>query len=379
MSRVARYERLDAASLKPPVRMDNGFLRVEGRIAKVGVQEYRRADGTVSRELRLPEEVFHADSLASMAQLPVTNQHPPGMLTAKNARKYTVGSVGENVRQDGDYIAAALMITDADAIDAAEKGRNQLSVGYTCELDDTQDPALVAQYGKYDSIMRNIRGNHVALVDVARAGPGASLRLDSNDAVALEFDSKVIEEKSMHKFMMDGMAIEVSDANHQVVIEKAIAAQKERADKAEKALADANKSATEHVARADVAEAKVKELTDAAEKQKAARSDEFKALLALGAEVAKLGVEVAKLDQSEVAYKTAAVKKLKPSINLDGKGAEYISAIYDLAKSEQPSAVDQARAGVTHSDAGSTTGVTAWNTEEATRRYNERLFGKGAR
>ena len=116
MSRVGRYDQLDAASLKPPVKMDNGFLRVEGRIARVGVQEYHRVDGTVHRELRLPEEVFHADSLASFAMLPVTNRHPPGMLTAKNAKAFGVGSVGENVRKDGDYVAAPLILTDADAI-----------------------------------------------------------------------------------------------------------------------------------------------------------------------------------------------------------------------------------------------------------------------
>lgn len=377
--RVGRFERLDGATLKPPVRMDNGFLKVEGRIARVGIQEYRKADGSVSRELRLPEEVFHPDSLASFVQLPVTNMHPPGMLTARNAKKYTVGSVGENVRQDGDYVAAPIMITDAEAIAAAEGGRSQLSNGYTCELDDTQDPALIAKWGKYDSIMRNIRGNHVALVDVARAGPGASLRLDAFGELPIQSDSDVNEEQMTmpHKFTMDGLTIEVADANTQAIIERVVNAQRERADAAEKALADAKKSDAEKSARLDMAEGKVKELTDAAAKHDAEVADRVKALLGLGAEVAKMGVDVTKLDHSETAYKVAAVKKIRPSMVLDGKSTDYINAAFDAAKDDfakLPSAADKARAGLTDAamkDAPST------SADEAKRRYNERLFAAG--
>ena len=370
--RVGRYEKLDAASLRPPKRMDNGFLSVEGRIARVGIQEYRRADGSVHRELRLPEEVFDAESLASFHCLPVTNQHPPGMLTTKNAKKYQVGSVGESVRQDDEYVAAPLMITDADAIEAIEKGRSQLSNGYTAELDETQDQALIAKYGKYDSIQRRIRGNHVALVDIARAGPGASLRLDSDSAMTLNYDSDVSEEpKLMHKFTMDGLTIEVADANAQAIVERAVNAQKDRADVAEGALAEVGKARTAEAARADMAEAKVKELTEKAAKADAMRADEFKTLLALAAEVATLGVDVAKCDHSELAYKTAAVKKLKPDFNVDGKGAEDVSAIYELAKKEQPSAVENARAGIGVQIADAVDG----SADAARRRYNERLFG----
>lgn len=341
--RVTRFERADA-TLKPPQKLDNGFMRVEGRIARVGIQEYQRADGSVSRELRLPEEVFHPDSIASFAQLPVTNRHPPGMLTAKNAKKYTVGSVGENVRQDGDYVAAPLLIVDEDAIGAVERGRTQLSCGYSCELDPTQDEALTAQWGKYDAIMRNIRGNHVALVDVARAGPGASIRLDgldSNAACAVDLIDST-ESQKMHKFAIDGLNIEVSDANAQAIIERAMAKLTERADAADKALSEAN-------ARADMAEAKVKEMTEAAAKLDAAKADEFKALLALGAQVAKMGVDLSKVDHSETAYKVAAVSKIRPSMVLDGKSADYIAAAFDNACEDfakAPKAIDLARAGV---------------------------------
>jgi hypothetical protein len=364
--RVGRYEKLDAASLRPPKRMDNGFLRVEGRIARVGVQEYRRADGSVHRELRLPEEVFDAESLASFHCLPVTNQHPPGMLTAKNAKKFQVGSVGESVRQDGEYVAASLMITDAEAIEAVENGRSQLSNGYSCEMDETQDPALIAQWGKYDSIQRKIRGNHVATVDIARAGPGASLRLDSDDAMTLNYDSVVIEESAeMHKFTMDGLAIEVADANAQAIIERAVNAQRERADAAEV-------RATENAAKATAYEAEIKKLSDQVSKQDALIAERVVALGKLGAEMTKLGVDTTKLDASEDAYYKAGLAKLNSELKLDGFSPVELKAMWmALSTLPQPSAVEKARAGV----GVQVTDAVDGSADAAKRRYNERLFG----
>lgn len=341
--RVTRFERADA-TLKPPQKLDNGFMRVEGRISRVGIQEYQRADGSVSRELRLPEEVFHPDSIASFAQLPVTNRHPPGMLTAKNAKKYTVGSVGENVRQDGDYVAAPLLIVDEDAIGAVERGRTQLSCGYSCELDTTQDEALTAQWGKYDAIMRNIRGNHVALVDVGRAGPGASIRLDgldSNSACAVDLIDST-ESQKMHKFAIDGLNIEVSDANAQAIIERAMAKLTERADAADKALAEAKTEL-------EVYKAKVKEHADSAATFDSRLAAEVEKIAMLGAEVAKHGVDTTKLKPSEPAYHAAALAKLSPKLSLDGMDAAALATAYKTAASmaaEQPSAIDLARQGI---------------------------------
>ncbi len=276
MSTVRRYEHIDAAQLKRPERMDNGFLRVEGRLARVGIQLYRDSAGKTLRELRLPEDVFDQKSLDSFQQVPVTNMHPPVLLTAANAKTYSVGSVGEDIRRDGDFMVARLMITDADAIASAEQGRSQLSNGYTCSLDATQDPALAEKWGPYDFIQRDIRGNHVALVDVARAGPEARLRLDGADAAAGNFGSElaspdlaVIASDHPHhsalngskptmpiKFQVDGFEVEVQDSNAKSAIERAlVAAKKDSADQltAEKAA----HAATQHKLDAALAERKV--------------------------------------------------------------------------------------------------------------------------
>lgn len=63
---------------------------------------------------------MHPDSLASFGLMPVTNDHPSELLTADNAKEYQVGTVSESVVAEGDKVRAALMITDAQAIEALD-------------------------------------------------------------------------------------------------------------------------------------------------------------------------------------------------------------------------------------------------------------------
>lgn len=255
MSRVRRIDYVAQSELAPPVRLDNGFLKAQGRIARTGIQVYYDSQGRQRRELRLPEEVFDKESLESFEQLPVTNNHPTQMLDARNAKEHTVGNVSD-LRRDGDYVAATIMLIDAEAIAAAESGRSQLSNGYTCEMDETQDPKLVELYGAYDSIQRNIRGNHVALCDNARAGSGAALRLDSGDAVSGDFcrsDGSVVfnraqEKPTMpHALKVDGLQFEVEDPNIQAAVDRALEhAKKDSADRISKLEKDLAETQAKH-------------------------------------------------------------------------------------------------------------------------------------
>lgn len=394
-ARVTRYD-LAAPPLKAPVRLDAGWLKVEGRIARVGVQEYRDGGGKVHRELRLPEEVFDPKSLASFQQVPVTNQHPPGMLDARNARQYAVGNVGESVRAEGDYVVAPLLIYDGEAIAAAEAGRSQLSNGYTCELDDAQDPKLTARWGPYDAIQRRIRGNHCAMVDVARAGPDARMRLDAGGAAAVEFgnaENTVVGSRTdpqgahmPHKFKLDGYEVEVADANAQHVVERAVAAAKkdgeDRAKAAEDARAAAQKALSELQAKHDVlvashdakmvecdecdgtgkvdgkkcdeCDGKGKVKMDQALDPTRRRDSRLRAIARGVNARAQLVVEARSVlgenekldDKDDLSIKRLVVAKLQPALKLDGKGNDYVGAAYDLAIAARPKGIDQVRAAV---------------------------------
>jgi hypothetical protein len=184
--------RFDAGELAKPTKLDNGWLRLDGTLTRVGVFDYRQHDGTTRRELRLPEEVFHEDALTSFELVPVTIDHPPEILDSKNTSRFQKGTVSK-IRRDGANLVGTILLTDQAAVDQALKGgRKQLSCGYHCDLDETPGVTNgipgVADGTRYDAVQRNVRGNHLALVHRARAGEVAQLKLDAADAQEIHED-----------------------------------------------------------------------------------------------------------------------------------------------------------------------------------------------
>lgn len=242
---MARVQRFDTGTLAAPVREPNGWLRVEGRSARTGILEYEDANGGVRRELVLPEELFDAASLASARLVPVTNTHPARLLDAVSARAHAVGSVGENLRADGEFLAAPLMVIDGETVAAVEAGRRELSWGYDCEIEafDPASPAhaaLVEKWGKFDGIQRGRRYNHLAIVDEARAGADARLRMDSGAArmvaspqIPGSNPSPEPENPMPVTLKIAGQSLTVDDANAPGV--------QQRIDAIEKAAADLTK------------------------------------------------------------------------------------------------------------------------------------------
>lgn len=77
-------------------------------------------------------------------------------------------------RFDGEYLRISLCVHDADAIRRIESEElKELSLAYQYDLDMTPGQW---QGQEYDGVMRNLRGNHLALVDVGRAGPTVVVR-----------------------------------------------------------------------------------------------------------------------------------------------------------------------------------------------------------
>lgn len=170
--------RVDIGTLRPPVRLPDGRVRVEAHITRAGVFNYLNPDGSLRRELRDPSEVFNADSLRSFEQLPVTNTHPYEQVTAKNARQHMVGANDSSVTRDDDHVRTMLMVADEATIAEMDaKKKVQVSCGYTCDFDPT--PGTHPLYGAYDGKQKNIRGNHIALVEHGRAGTTARVRMDA--------------------------------------------------------------------------------------------------------------------------------------------------------------------------------------------------------
>ena len=202
----------DTLTVDSVKRTREGYLVADARAARIGIQEYSGRevdpDGTlglrdraVVRVYRPEAEVFHKDTIASFSTIAVTNDHPPEAVTADNWRKYGVGETGDEILRDGKFMRVPLAIRDAAAIHDFEGGKQELSCGYTCDVDPT---AGTTEDGlQYDAIQRNIRGNHIALVKRGRAGPEVRIGDEST------MTTKTIT--------VDGIPVEVTDAAATVI------------------------------------------------------------------------------------------------------------------------------------------------------------------
>lgn len=163
-----------------------GFMTVTGYPTKVGIFTYVKSDGRVVKEFRSEAEVFKQDSLDTLKQKPLTNNHPNTFVNVDNAKELQVGYNGDNVSREDMYVKTQVVINDSATIDAVKKGKRELSCGYSCKV--IPQPGEY-QGQKYDAIQTDIVYNHIAIVSRGRAGSGACLRLDTEDAMDLSFDA----------------------------------------------------------------------------------------------------------------------------------------------------------------------------------------------
>ena len=75
---IRRFDNIDRSEwmTTPFERTTEGFLKGRAIVTSGGVFTYKRADGSLQRELRLPEEVFALATLESLKLKPVTLNHP---------------------------------------------------------------------------------------------------------------------------------------------------------------------------------------------------------------------------------------------------------------------------------------------------------------
>lgn len=118
--------------------------------------------------LRCPTELQRA--LPTFQGLQLLERHTP-VSSEEPEKDSTVGSIGTVVEMDGDNVYSSLRVYDQNAIDLIESEKlNQLSAGYAYTADMTGGEWNGEHY---DGVMRNIHGNHVALVERGRIGKDA--------------------------------------------------------------------------------------------------------------------------------------------------------------------------------------------------------------
>lgn len=309
--------------------LDNGYLKVPGRVARVGVQYYLASELELNDRnpldrvgvYRPPEEVFSSDSLATYADADVTIEHPGDMVDATTYRRHSVGHVTDAARPAGEYVEANLIIKDADAIKEVEAGRVELSAGYLAEYVPEKGTTDTGE--EYEFIQRNIRINHVALVSAARAGREARL-----------YDEKPQEAAMTVTVTLDGASIEVADKSTATLIEDRFNSLLKRAGDAEKQVSDAK-------AAQDAAEAKADKLAEDKAALEAKTSDEaiaerVKAIHDAQSAASKLaGADFACDSLDPMAIKRAALAKVRDSVDWSAKSDEYVAAAFDMSYEEK--------------------------------------------
>lgn len=261
VTRTDTFE-VDAGALARAVTTPEGFLRLDAWIYRSGPQTYRRADGTERIEYRDPDLVFQAEILARHQLLPIVQLHPDEDVTPSNARELARGAVGQDVRRDGERARSSIIVYDAELIQRIRSRElTHLSVGYSCKLDET--PGVDAQGRRYDARQLDWRPNHVAFVELGRAG-NTFARVDRRDHADLVVSgtnpqgtamSMTAEEK---KRLDDAEALAAKEKARADSAEADKAKEKARADLAEKDLLTTQRTEREARARADAAEATAK-------------------------------------------------------------------------------------------------------------------------
>ena len=356
-----QVQRYDYSQIQAKID-DDGFLHDSPVVGRIGIQEYRNADGSIRRELRLPEEVFKADALESMRGKPITVDHPKsGRVTAKDATRTTVGTMLAAGRQDGDTVRTDIVIHAPQAMG----DRRQLSLGYTCNLDMTAGEHPI--YGRYDAIQRDITINHLSVVQSARAGAIARLNLDGHEET--EFFTPQEQHTMTVKVKLDNgleydAAPEVSRELDKLRGDAADAAQK---------LDAAQTEATKLQARVDAMQA---EIDGFASKLDAAR-EEGKQAAATRAKLEKVaeGFKVDCADMTDRQIKEAVIKSVRKDADLSEKSDVYVDAAFDMALEVKTQHADAAqRQAVNNTDANPGKQLTA---REKHQQYMANLGKKG--
>src|ERR1700728_694763 len=173
----------------------NGWAEIKGNpISKVGVFPYTGAQISPDFEpdkmyqvYRPEEELSDPETIDSFKLLPWTDEHAmlgseeDGLTSAE--RKGVHGVIGEDVYFEDGYLKGNLKIFSNKLAELIDSGKKELSIGYRCLYDIVSG---VYNGVRYDAIQRQIRGNHVALVEEGRSGHDVAVL----DHFKFTFDTK---------------------------------------------------------------------------------------------------------------------------------------------------------------------------------------------
>ena len=338
-----------------------GYLSASARVTKTGVFDYRD-EGNLVRVLRHPDDVFDEKSLETLKQIPVTILHPDKDISPNrivdswNSSFLTVGSTGDNILRDGDFVVANLKVFDANAVKKIkDENLKEISLGYETLVTDES-----GEYNgeSYDMRQTDIRYNHLSFVSRGRAGPDVRINLDKKESDKM---SNLVSVK------LDGIDYQASPE-----VEKALGKVSAKVDSLEDAVKASKKAFDALEGERDQLKKELDEksgadnvaLIDAAAK---ARIDILSVADA---------VELDSVDElSNAKIMSAVVEKHCDGLEMDGKSEDYILARYEAIKDSLDKKSEDKRAAKMASvaDATSKPGVAVDALEDSYNKMKSRI------
>lgn len=304
--------RFDRNPLPKVSKTKEGYIKGMAIVTRTGIFKYVDSQGNIRLELRHPDQVLEAESLKSLKQIPITVEHPTVLVDATNAKNLSVGLTGETVTVDGENIKTTVTITALDGINAVDNGKEELSLGYTLDLEEEEG---VYNGQLYTHRQKNIRYNHLAIVERGRAGANARLNFDSFECGMIVDENITQERENMVKINIDNVDVEVDEA-----VKKAYDSLNARLDSA--------------TAETETLKAKLDETEEQLKKAKEINSDSLisakaKDRVELIAKASKIVNADSLYDLSDRDIKLSVIKSRYDSLDLADKSDDYVSARFD--------------------------------------------------
>lgn len=312
-----------------------GFLTVVADFARPGIQNYyameipkdqlpREFQDDPYRQIRIlrPEsEVFDPASMQSFARKSVTDNHPPKFIDLENWKDHQIGMTDSGIKEQNKKLRVGLTIQDSEAIKAVHEGKDQLSAGYDAELiwDSGVDPV----HGAYDAKQTQIRGNHIAIVDMARGGPAIRINDSWPDATPPKTGDTEPMADTLQSRTIGGISVDFSDQGAQVIdaMVKDLDQVRGQVKELKTQLADAEKQRDELQGQLD-AEKKNQITDEQIETRVTERMD-------LVDQARKLHPELDPKGKSLTKIKAETIQHVDQSFVLDGKSEAYVDGIFD--------------------------------------------------
>lgn len=297
----------------------NGWFEIAANpISKEGIFPYSGAQvgsperDRIFRVYRPAEELAKPETLASFRLLPIIDDHEMlGEGFTDTDDRPPAGVIGENIRVERGTMLANLKIYSGALAEKLKAGKTELSCGYRCVYDFT--PGFWNGQA-YDVVQRQIRGNHLALVDEGRMGPDVRVL----DHMVFTADAKEISPVDEElKKVLDAMAATVKDLGERMAkLETPAAAGDEDAPVEEKPVEDMDKPAGDPPA----------EDMDKPE----AKDGDYEAMDALSKSIKALAAKVEKLTTRPALDEAAIVATTARKTELAGRIAQHVG-VFDYS------------------------------------------------